>query len=147
MKPLPARPAADWLARQPGFQDLAAHSSRLARLQADLDRCAPMKGLVVNSLTDSVLVVTTRTAGLAAKLRQCEPSLLAGLTRSGWKVSRIRIRPQPQRAADRPPAPAVRQKSPVPAAALAQLNELIGRTEDGPLKEALAAMVRRHRKR
>lgn len=106
-----------------------------------------MKGLVVNSLTDSVLVVTTRTAGLAAKLRQCEPSLLAGLTRSGWKVSRIRIRPQPQRAADRPPEPAVRQKSPVPAAALAGLSELAAQTEDGPLKQALSAMVRRHGRR
>lgn len=147
MKPLPAQPVIDWLSRQPGFQDLASHTRHLASLQADVDRCAPLKGLTVNSLEADVLVLSTRNAAMASKLRQFEPSLLAGLTRSGWKVSRIRIRPQPQRAADDPVPVVPRPKETVPLQALQALDTLREGTEEGQLKRALTNLLLHQRQR
>lgn len=140
-----ALPPLDWLTGQSAFRDLAAHARRLAELQADVDRCAPVRGLVVTSLEDGTLVLTTKAAAWAAKLRQFEPSLIAGLAASGWKVSRIKIRPQPQRAADEPVVRPPEPKVPVPEAALADLAELAGRTE-GALSQALARLVRNQRR-
>jgi hypothetical protein len=143
-QPTPRLPL-DWLAGQPGFRDLAAHARRLAELQTAVDRCAPIGGLVVTSLEGGTLVLTTRAAAWAAKLRQFEPSLVASLTAGGWQVSRIKIRPQPQRAHDEPVLRGVEPKPPVPEAALVAMADLAGRTQ-GALSAALSRLVRNQRR-
>jgi hypothetical protein len=147
VKPRVARAAIDWLRTQASFQDLAHHSDRLTRLQADVDRCAPVKGLAVHALDDTVLVLTTRGAALAAKVRQFEPSLVAGLSRSGWKVSRIRIRPQPSQQVESPATRPPVVRDPVPESTLAALRALRDSAESARLKEALTNLLQHQVKR
>jgi len=142
----PARPALQWLTEQSGFRDLAEHVRRLEQLQADLEHAAPVKGLTVNGLQNGTLVLTTASAALAAKLRQTEPSILAGLTRAGWQISRIKIRPQPHRQVVTPPAERAVPRSPAPAAALEALSARAGQTQ-GALSQALARLSRNQQRR
>lgn len=143
--PRHARAALEWLKTQPGFQDLASQSDRLARLQADIDRCAPVKGLLVTGYDGTVLLLSTHNPAVAAKTRQFEPTLLAGLTRVGWKVSRIRIRPQPDRLRTAAPDPTHVARTPVPGEAVRAFETLCEQVEPGALRDALAELVRHHR--
>lgn len=147
MKLRTARHAFEWLKKQPSFLDLASHAERLALLQADVELCAPLRGLTVTSLEGTILVLTTRGAAMAAKLRQFEPSLLSGLTGRGWNISRIRIRPQPRSPGDRPAPPPRVAKPPLSAPALNSLARLMEQSADGSLKEAIAHFLKNQRAR
>ncbi|HOA92182.1 MAG TPA: DciA family protein [Quisquiliibacterium sp.] len=138
-----------WLGRHQGFDALTARAEVLLALQADLDRLdtsatGGARRLTALGLQDDVLVLSAPGAALAAKLRQIEPSLLAGLAVRGWKVKRIRIQPQPPRqgAPTPPPTP----KAPVPASAVAAFEALGRQVDDPGLKRALARFVARRRR-
>ena len=154
--PVAGTPAADpaghvlaWLGRHQGFDALTARAEVLLALQADLDcldtsATGGARRLTALGLQDDVLVLSAPGAALAAKLRQIEPSLLAGLAVRGWKVKRIRIQPQPPRqgAPTPPPTP----KAPVPASAVAAFEALGRQVDDPGLKRALARFVARRRR-
>jgi Dna[CI] antecedent, DciA len=142
-----AHHAIEWLKKQPAFLDLATHADRLAQLQTDVDLCAPVGGLTVTSLEGTVLVLTTRSAAWAAKLRQFEPSLVSGLTHRGWKVSRIRIRPQPNPPVERPAAAAPDPKAALSEPVLDSWSSLLDQCDDGPLRTAIAHFLKNQRPR
>ncbi|HVL57435.1 MAG TPA: DciA family protein [Burkholderiaceae bacterium] len=144
MKPLRARHALDWLHAEPAFNRVGDHGRRMLDLQADVSRLLPSLQLTVVALAQDVLVVAAPSAAAAAKLRQHEPSLIDGLAASGWKVNRIRFKPQMRvpapGAARRPPKPGL------PAAAIADLDRLAMQMRDSPLKRALTNFARRQRR-
>src|SRR5215210_5394386 len=94
MKPRVGRHALSWLGEEPAFARVAEHSRRMRELQRDVARCVPAMTLTVLALDRDALVLAAPHAGIAAKLRQFEPTLIAGLAERGWRVTRIRFRPQ-----------------------------------------------------
>jgi hypothetical protein len=143
MKPPTSRAAIAWLRTESGFARLGEQASRLASLQQDLDRCLPALSLSVIALERDTLVVGAAHAAVAARVRQLEPTLVAALGRCGWKIDRIRFKPQWRPVA----APAPRGAKPRPgAAAVAGIAALSERVEDPRLKAALQRLAARHRK-
>lgn len=138
MKPVDARRPLEWLGGQSVFDDLALQAGRLIELQKLLDQCAPLKGLQIKALDQTVLVVSAPSASIAAKFRQFEPSVLRTFSERGWKVSRIRVRPQ--LAADESPnrPSVVLQKPQIPSIGFDAMAGLLEKTEHPGLKEAIA---------
>ena len=142
MKPFPrSRNAAAWLRNEPVLAALGEQVSRLAALQVELDRCAPGLGLAVVALERDTLVVGAAHAAVAAKVRQVGPTVLAGLARAGWRIERIRFKPQWRAPAA---APARRPKQPPGERAVADIAALSERVEDPKLKAALRRLAARH---
>jgi hypothetical protein len=141
MKPLKSRQAIAWLRTEPGFARLGEQAARLAGLQQDLSRCMPALALTVVALERDTLVVGAAHAAVAARVRQLEPTLVASLARCGWKIDRIRFKPQWR---PEPPAPAQAVKTSPGPAAIAGIAALSERIEDPRLKAALRRMANRH---
>ncbi len=134
-----------WLDGHAGFGALTARAEVLLALQSDLDALpAGARRLTALGLQDEVLVLSAPGAALAAKLRQIEPSILAGLSARGWQVKRIRIQPQPPRQGPRPAQ--AEPKPPIPAAAVSAFESLEREVEDPGLKRALARLVANRRR-
>lgn len=142
MKPIAARRPLDWLTGQVSFQDLSLQAGRLAELQTLLDLCAPVKGLKVKTLDQTVLAISAPNASIAAKFKHLEPTVLRTLTEHGWKVSRIRVRPQLVAdivtSADNDRA----AKPTVPAAGIAAMEHLLKNGVEGSLQTAIAHFIR-----
>jgi hypothetical protein len=141
MKPLKSRHAVAWLRTEPGFARLGEQASRLASLQQDLTRCMPLLALTVVALERDTLVVGAAHAAVAARVRQLEPTLVAALGRCGWKIDRIRFKPQWRPVAA--PPPRTPKASPGPDA-IADISALSERIEDPRLKAALRRLATRH---
>jgi hypothetical protein len=141
VKPPTARRPLDWLAGQSSFQDLSLQAGRLAELQELLNLCAPVKGLKVKALDQAILVVSAPNASIAAKFRQFEPSVLRTLTERGWKVSRIRVRPQLDPQGDSRTVAVAAARRAVPEAGLRAMEQLLRSGIDGPLEKAIAHFV------
>ena len=139
------RHALGWLEQQADFRALTDRAERLIALQTDLRQCAPGLALTALGLEDDELMVGAPSASAAAKLRQLAPSIASALQGRGWKVKRIRFRPQPGTHGST--APRHREKAPIPVGALAGLAALAEQASDPALKEALAHLVRTHRRR
>ena len=142
MKPVSARRPLDWLTGQVSFQDLSLQAGRLAELQSLLELCAPVKGLRVKALDQTVLAISAPNASIAAKFRQFEPSVLKTLTERGWQISRIRVRPQLNgsivTSADELPKP----KPGVPTAGIAAMEELLKTGVEGSLATAITHFLK-----
>lgn len=141
MKKSTSRSAIDWLHREPVLARLGEQADRLAALQVALDRLAPGLSLVVIACERDVLVVGAPHAAVAARLRQSTPSLVAALAHEGWRIERIRFKPQwrpsPQPRRDK-------QVTPPGAAAVAGLAALAETVEEPRLRAALRRLARRH---
>ncbi len=144
-------PALAYLKNSP----LLEAAERLIALEDDLNRIQPSLGLKPVRLDKQVLLVTAESAAVAARLRQFEPRLLAGLRARGWLVNRLRFR---ARVPDGPLAPAAgpaagarsRIKAPVTEGSLAALETLRAETvargdDDSPLAVALRGFIDRQR--
>ena len=145
------RPALDYI-RASSLFELA---QRMMALEQDLEQIQPSLKLKPVKLDKQVLIVTAPSAAVGARLRQFEPSLLAGLRARGWLVNRLRFRAQmaaaglAAQAAARTAAPP-RVKPAIGRHSLAALEKLHRETvaregENAPLARALAAFIERQR--
>jgi hypothetical protein len=142
MKPFPrTRNASSWLRNEPVFAALGEHAARLTALQADLEQAMPELGLLVVALERDTLVVGAAHAAVAAKVRQIGPTVLAGLARRGWKIEKIRFKPQWRPVAVVAPR---RAKEAPSAQAIAAIDALSDRIEDPRLRAALRRLASRH---
>jgi hypothetical protein len=142
MKPFPrTRNASAWLRNEPVFAALGEHAARLMALQADLERAMPGLGLVAVALERDTLVVGAAHAAVAAKVRQIGPTVLASLARRGWKIEKIRFKPQWRPVAEVAPR---RAKEAPSARAIADIHALSDRIEDPTLRAALRRLAARH---
>jgi len=123
--------------------DLWSAFQRLSALEKDLRQIQPRLDLTPLKLSDQILVVTAGSPAVAARLRQFEPSLVAGLRARGWLVGRIRFRPIAVHDVPRPPP--VRVKEPVSSAVLQKLETLEVTGMNADLKAALSSFVRRQK--
>ena len=139
-----AESLADLLARQmpPG---VAARAQALLRLQVTLDKALPaaLAGHVrVRTLDAGVLSLACASGALVSRLRHQTDTLIASLAARGVAVDTVRVAVDPALLA--PYAPPV-DKPGLPTAALNDLARLETDIEAGPLKDALARLLRHHR--
>jgi len=142
MKPQKSKQAISWLRTEPGFARLGEQAARLAALQEDLKQSMPTLALNVIALEKDTLVVGAAHAAVAAKVRQLEPTLVAALARRGWRIDRIRFKPQ-WRPLEAAPVRTVKNgPGPEATAGIEALSVLV---EDPRLKAALHRLATRHR--
>lgn len=134
-----ATSASDWLQRDSQFSQLTREVDQLLEIQSLLVQQLGLQQLRVVRYHQEVVTVIVPGAAAAAKLRQSEPMLVTHLQQAGWQCSRIKARPQTQ--FDKIDQPAVRFREPLSASTVRQLSATAGALEDGPIKEALLAMV------
>jgi hypothetical protein len=123
--------------------DLWSAWQRLSALEKDLQQIQPRLALKPLKLANQILVVTAGSPAVAARLRQFEPSLIEGLRARGWLVGRIRFRPIAVHDVPAPPKP--REKEPVSAKVLSELQTLEDDDMNPELREALRSFVRRQK--
>ena len=143
LKPGTAKHPLAWLDRQSALQDLFAQVAQLAELQGLLDQCTPIQGLKVKSLQNSVLSIDAANASIAAKFRQFEPTVVASLTERGWKVIRIKVRPQLYTSESATVATATTTTRQLSAAARDCLRDLASKAVSPKLKGALNHLLER----
>jgi len=141
LRPAPARQASHWLDDDDDYRTVREAARRLLAVQRDLDALAPSLRLHVLAWRGDELWIDAPNAAMAARLRQTEPSLRAGLLGKGWQVSRIRSRSQPGQAVAAP-LPAPRRIPAAGLAALAGLRDAIA--PDHPMQRALTELLRHH---
>lgn len=133
----------DLLTRQlpPG---VAARAQALLGLQRALDHAlpAPLAGHVrVRTFEAGLLSLACASGAVASRLRRETGDLIAALGRRGVTVARVQITVDPELLARYVPAP---EKNGLPATALDGLAQLNATIEAGPLKDALARLLRHH---
>jgi hypothetical protein len=131
--------ASQWLQRDSQFSLLTQQVDQLLIIQQLLVRQLGLKQIRVVRYDQETLTVIVPGAAAAAKLRQSEPELITHLHHAGWQCSRIKARPQTQ--FDKIDQPAVVFRQPISEATVRRLNATAKALEDGPIKEALIAMV------
>ncbi|HMV16271.1 MAG TPA: DUF721 domain-containing protein [Zoogloea sp.] len=138
-----ARALDAYLDRGDTLARLHAHAARLLRLQRTLSDVLPdylAASCQVANLKDEVLVIHTRGAAVAVKLRQAIPGLLADFARAGVALRDIKVKVAAPES-PRPAAAPVHRS--VSDGTRAGLDELAGRLPaDSPLAQALRRFVR-----
>lgn len=123
---------------------LALRARTLLKVQAEVDRALPaaLAGHVrVMQLENGVLSLGCDSGAAASRLRHQTDVLLAGLAQRGIAAASVKTRVNPELSARfQPPV----EKRGVPAAALEGLAHLNADIEPGPLKDALARLLRHH---
>jgi hypothetical protein len=139
-----AESLADLLSRQMPA-GVATRAQALLKLQAALDRALPaaLAGHVrVRTLDAGVLSLACASGAQASRLKQQTDSLITALASRGVTVDSVRVSVDP---ALLPPYAPPADKPGLPPAALDGLAQLETSMEDGPLKDALAQLLRHHR--
>jgi hypothetical protein len=125
---------------------LAVRARALLSTQAALDRALPaaIAGHVrVMQLEEGVLSLACGSGAVASRLRHQTDALMASLGKNGLAVNNVRVSVNPELLA-RYVHPV--EKTGLPPAALEGLAHLNAEIEEGPLKEALAQLLRHHQK-
>lgn len=124
---------------------LAARARALMKTQAALERSLPaaLAGHVrAMQLENGTLSLACDSGAVASRLRHQTDALLAGLGKQGIVAAAVHVSVNP---ALLPLHPAPAEKHGLPPAALDELAHLNAAIEDGPLKDALARLLRHHR--
>jgi hypothetical protein len=93
------------------------------------------------------LVIAVPSAAVASKLRQILPGVREGLQNRGWKVISIQLRVQPAKLAAESALHAPRALRGLPGAAISHWQSLADGIPPSPLRDAICALVLRHRRR
>lgn len=126
-------------------QGLAGRARALLGIQSALEHALPaaLAGHVrVMQFEAGVLGLACDSGAVASRLRGQTDALIARLDTLGVAATAVRVSVNPELLA-RYVHPA--EKHGLPAAALDQLDHLNAAIEDGPLKDAIARMLRHHR--
>ena len=127
-------------------QGVAAHARALLGTQRQLDRALPasLAGHVrVMQLENGLLSLACGSGAVAGRLRHQTDALMASLVKQGVDVTSVRVNVNPELLA-RYIHPV--EKHGLPPSALEGLAQLNADIEEGPLKEALARLLRHHQK-
>lgn len=141
--PEPSQSIGHWLRAEPALRALVESSATLLRLQHELVRNCGEPDLVVLRLQGGTLTVQAPSAAVAAKLRQRAPSLCSHMSKSGWQVVALKVKPR--LAAPAAEARAIERRE-LPGSALTALDQLRAAVNDADLRASLARMIDRHRR-
>lgn len=122
---------------------LQAHAGRLMRLQRQLEALLPdymAAACKVANLKGEDLVIHVESAGLAVKLRQAVPSLLADFARAGVILRDIKVKVAVPEYRPAPPPVEVRHVSETTRSGMAELAATL--PADSPLAKALKRFVK-----
>ncbi|MDD3353111.1 DciA family protein [Zoogloea sp.] len=123
---------------------LQAHAGRLMRLQKLLAQLLPgymADYCKVANLKGDELILHVESSGLAVKLRQAVPSLLADFGRAGVALKDIKVKVAVREYRPTPPPPPGRHVSDCTRHSLGHLAASL--PEDSPLAQALQRFVKR----
>lgn len=139
----------DFLRAHDRMATLLPAVTRLIKLQNECSAILPalFDSCAVMQFEAGQLVLSAPNAALATKLRQQLPKLQDNLLKRGWQVSAIRIKVQVGKISEKQ-TPS--KQLVLPARAMSALASLEESLEDSstnqPLKAAISAMLRRHRR-
>jgi hypothetical protein len=128
------------------LQSLTAQAKYLAALQQTYTMIAPAELLAasrVGYLKAGTLFLVAENGAVAAKLKQLTPTLFAGFQKRRAEITGIRV--EVQVGAGKAANPLKKNKHPSETG-LSQMRSLANKLEDSPLKQALDAVLARHRK-
>ncbi|WP_269531525.1 DciA family protein [Chitinimonas sp. BJYL2] len=132
----------------PELQRLGRQIASQRKLAADWQSVLPI-GLVklteVVNVEGDCLIVATRSAAVAAKIRQMEARLVQQLIGKGLKINAIRCKIQVERLPHEQKQ--IRRGHEISAPALATLRDAAEQLPPSPLKDALAALVAKRSRR
>jgi|GEM_PF-307281 len=133
---------AEWLDQTSDLAPLRAGMEQVASMESELPRWLPdylAASVEPGLIKGETLALFVPNSALAARLRQMEPSLVAGLQSHGWRVNALRIRVR------RPSQPmgAPRKQARISPAGLAAIQALSVALEPSPLRSALERMAAR----
>lgn len=136
-------PIDNFLGRGDALSRLQAHAGRLLRLQRQLSELLPdymASACKVANLKEDELVILVDSQGLAVKLRQAVPSLLADFARSGVILRDIKVKVAVPEYRPPAPPPPDRHVSESTRSGLGDLAAAL--PADSPLAKALRRFVK-----
>lgn len=147
--PSSARLVGRWLLEHAGLDEHWPSLERLIALQTDVDAyCTQMQCATapVREATRQGLVWLARSPAQAARLRNLTSGLSEFLAVRGWQFSGVTVRLQPDKNPTRASVqkPEVRGKPALSDERLRQWETLANGLEEGPLRDAIEALVRHH---
>lgn len=141
--------AGEYLQASNNIASLLPAVERLMALQRDCTAALPalFDACAVMQFSAGQLTLSVPNTALAAKLKQTLPRLQEALCTRGWQVNAIRLRVQVNR---QPAMPAPAKQLILPKAAIqafAVLEDMLPASpQSATLKEAVQAMLKRHRR-
>ncbi|WP_454765033.1 DciA family protein [Cupriavidus campinensis] len=156
-----AKPLNDWLAKSGPVSALMQTARELASLEAEVLSLLPrglQDGIAVAGVKhdnrgpqpEATLLLLAAHGAAASRVRQVVPTLLSRLQQRGSQVTAIRVRVQPEVGrGDWDTGPVTRQPrtASLPPVGLASMDQLAQSLETSPLREAVEALLARHRNR
>jgi len=154
-----AKPLNDWLAKAGPVSALMQTARQLASLEAEVFALLPpamRAGIAVGGIktdnrgpqTEQTLLLLAAHGAAAARVRQVVPTLLSRLQQRGSQVTAIRVRVQPEVGRgdwDTGPVERKPRTANLPPLGLQSMDSLAQSLEDSPLKNAVQALLARHR--
>ncbi len=119
---------------------------RVGQLQSDCEQLMPM--LFANcralQIRENQLQVAVPNAALSTRLRQVLPQLQTGLREKGWVIDGIKLKVQPMPSEAQRPA-SKQANHELPKNAVNSFAALASAVDQGPLRDALMALVSRRK--
>lgn len=143
MKRGSAQNLSDVVQKSPVLAELSGRIAVMAAVQNTLQARWPALDCRVLSMRDGVLNLSMRSAALAAKARQLEPSMLGAVQRVNPTIRSIRFRPAKNDGTVRLAQAHSTRERQIADDALESLQFAASEMNPGPLRLALERMIRR----
>ena len=138
----------EWLNNDQQGGNVLATAQRLLQLERATQKALPpaLAGSCrVARVEDGLLTLAVPSAAHASKLRQLAPRIVQLLAHAGWNLNEISIKVQAGLASNATPPTRPKDIVPLDAAASTAFENLRDSTPPGPLADALARLVARHK--
>ena len=145
---LPADTAIDWLGSDRHSANVLTTARHLLALEKALQGVLPGglgQACKVARLEEQRVTLVVPSGAYAARLRQLAPSTLSRLTNSGWNLTEIQVKVQAGLSQERTNLPQPKQSIPLDNRALDAFRDLHENLRPGPLADAVARLVARHK--
>lgn len=140
--------AIDWLNNDQQGVNVMATANRLLQLERAAQKALPpaLAGSCrAARLEGGQLTLAVPSAAHASKLRQLAPRIVQLLAQAGWNLNEIIIKVQAGLASNMTQTTRPKDINPLDATAIAAFERLHEGTPPGPLADALARLIARHK--
>ncbi len=141
--------AIDWLTNDPHGGNVLATAQWLLQLENAAKKALPpalASSCRVARVEGGQLTLAVPSAAHASKLRQIAPRIVQTLCDTGWNLNEISIKVQAGLASNATPATRPKDINPLDDNAVAAFENLYENIRPGPLADALARLISRHKK-
>ena len=138
----------EWLNNDQQGSNVLATAQRLLQLERATQKALPpaLAGSCrVARVEGGLLTLAVPSAAHASKLRQLAPRIVQLLAHAGWNLNEISIKVQASLVTSITPPSRPKDINPLDASAIAAFENLRDNTPPGPLADALARLVARHK--